>query len=92
MCTSINMNRISCHIKTWDGIVKHLSVGFQDVPSTLTDPVASLLAVDGGKFKRPMVIGVQVSEVHKSAIREEFVLVSIGLGCIQWPNVISVVR
>ena len=58
MRASINVNRISRHIKTWDGIVKHWSVGFQNVPSTLRDPVATLLAVDGGKVKRPMDIGV----------------------------------
>jgi hypothetical protein len=74
----INVNRISWHIKTWDGIVKRLSVGFQNVPSTLRDPVALLLAVDSGKVKGPMDIGVRVSEVHIFAIREEFVLVSIG--------------
>jgi hypothetical protein len=84
------MNRISWYIKTWDGIVKHWSVGFQDVPSTLRNSVASLLAVDGGKSKRLMDISVRVSEVCISAIREEFVSVSIGLGCIQWPNVMSV--
>jgi hypothetical protein len=87
---SINVSRISCHIKMWDRIVKHWSVGFQNVPSTLRDPVATLLAVDSGKVKRPMDIGVRVSEVHIFAIREEFVLVSLGLGCIWRPNVVSV--
>ncbi len=61
MRASIDMNRISWHIKMRDKIVKHWSVGFQDVPSTLRDPVASLLAVDGGKLKRPMDIGVRVN-------------------------------
>jgi hypothetical protein len=90
VCASINVNRISWHIKTWDGIVKHWSVGFQNVPSMLRDPVVTLLAVDSGKVKRPMDIGVRVSEVHIFAIREEFVSVSVGLGCIRLPNVVSV--
>ena len=82
MHTLIDMNRISWHMKMRDEIVKHWSVGFQNVPSTLRDPVTTLLAVDSGKVKRPMDLGVQVSEVHIFAIREEFVLVSVGLGCI----------
>jgi hypothetical protein len=70
--------------------VKHWSVGFQNVPSTLRDPVTTLLAVDSGKVKRPMDLGVQVSEVHIFVIMEEFVSVSVGLGCIRRPNVASV--
>ena len=37
-----------------------------------------------------MDVGVQVSEVHILVIREEFVLDSVGLRCIQWLNVVSV--
>jgi hypothetical protein len=70
--------------------VKHIRVGLQDIPSTLRNPVATLATVNGSKVEWSKDISVQVSEVQKLAVREEVVLASVGLRCLQRPNVMGV--
>jgi hypothetical protein len=76
------MNGVLWHIKTWDWVVKHISVGLQDILRALRNPVMTLATVNGSEVEWSKDISVQMSEVQKLAVREEVVLVSVGLRCL----------
>ncbi len=70
--------------------MKHIRVGLHDVPSAPRNPVVTLATVNGSEVEWSEDISVQVSEVQKLAVREEVVLASVGLRCLQQPNVMDV--
>jgi hypothetical protein len=60
--------------------VEHVGLRPEDVPILLTYPVPTLAAINSGKVKRTVDIGVCVSEIKKMMEWKMFVMPGVSLG------------
>ena len=79
MGAGIDVNGIGRHIKTREGVVIEMTMGFQNIPFDLTDSVSTLLFVDSRKIKRTVNECVCMSKVDVFLKRKEFVASSVGI-------------
>ena len=78
MGNSIDMNGIGRHIKTRNGVVIEMTMGFENIPLGVTYSVPTLPFVDSSKIKQTVNECVRMSEVDIFLKREEFVASSVG--------------
>ena len=79
MGAGINVNGIGWHIKTQEGVVIEMIMGFQNIPFGLTDSFLTLPFVNSRKVKRTMNECVCMSEIDVFLKRKEFVASSVGI-------------
>ena len=72
------MNGIGRHIKTRNGVVIEMTMGFENIPLGVTYSVPTLPFVDSSKIKQTVNECVRMSEVDIFLKREEFVASSVG--------------
>ncbi len=63
MGAGIDVNGIGRHIKTQEGVVIEMTMGFQNIPFGLTDSVLTLPFVNSRKVERTVNECVRISEV-----------------------------
>ncbi len=73
------VNGIGRHVKTWEGVVIEMTMGFQNIPFSLTDLVSTLPFVDSRKVEWTVNECVCMSEVDVFPKRKEFVASSVGI-------------
>ncbi len=79
MGASINVNGVCRHIKTWNKVVKEMTMGFENIPFGLTYSVPTLPIIDSSKIEWTMNECVQMSEINIFSKREKFFLISVGV-------------
>jgi hypothetical protein len=77
--TGIGVNGIGRHIKTREGVVIEMTMGFQKIPFSLADSVSTLPFVNSRKVEWAMNECVRMSEVDVFPKRKEFVVSSVGI-------------
>jgi hypothetical protein len=61
---TVEVNQICRNIKTRKRIAKHRLVFTENIPVFLENAITSLLAADCGKFKGPVNVGIQVTNIQ----------------------------
>lgn len=73
-------------------VVKEMTMGFENIPLGLTNSVPTPSIVDKSKVKRAMNECVRMSEDEIFSKREEFVMSSVGFGCVSRAKQMSISR
>ncbi len=92
MSTLVNMDGIHRNLNWWEWVVEHGSFGSKNVPIILTSSITTLPAIEGGKVKWAMDVGVHMSKVKKPMERKKFVALGICGRGVRWANKVCIRR